>query len=463
VQEKGESLMAGGSFDAKNLANMDKEYIWHPFTQMQQYNREEPLIIARGEGSYLYDVQGNKYLDGVSSIWVTLHGHANPKINQALKDQLDLVAHSTLLGQANIPSILLAEGLVKITPGGLDKVFYSDDGSTATEAALKIAFQYWQQAGETTRKKTKFISLKEGYHGDTIGSVSLGGVDLFHAIFRPLLFEGFKVQVPYCYRCPLGLNEESCRLVCTVQVEEILKSHCQEIAAIILEPEMLCAGGMLGLPRGYLAAIRKLSTKYNVLLILDEVAVGFGRTGKMFACEHEQVVPDILCLSKGITGGYLPLGATITNREIYEAFLGEPEEHKKFTHGHSYTGNQLCCTAALANLRIFEEEQVIDNLQPKIQLLANLLEPFRELEQVGDIRQRGLMVGIELVKDKYTKNPFPYEAQAGYRVIRAARKRGLLLRPIVDVIEIVPHLSVTADELEFICTNALAAIAEAVG
>jgi adenosylmethionine-8-amino-7-oxononanoate aminotransferase len=454
--------MVMDNFNKKTLVSLDKEHVWHPFTQMQQYNREEPLIIARGEGSYLYDVEGNKYLDGVSSIWVTLHGHANPKINQALKEQLDLVAHSTLLGQANIPSILLAEGLVKITPGGLDKVFYSDDGSTATEVALKIAFQYWQQTGGSTRKKTKFLSLKESYHGDTIGSVSLGGVDLFHAIFRPLLFDGFKVQVPYCYRCPLGLAEESCRLACTVQVEEILKDHHQEIAAIIMEPEMLCAGGMIGLPRGYLAKIRQLSTKYKVLLILDEVAVGFGRTGKMFACEHEQVVPDMLCLSKGITGGYLPLGATITNREIYEAFLGEPQEHKKFTHGHSYTGNQLSCTAALANLRIFQEEQTIDNLQPKIELLTTLLEQFRELEQVGDIRQRGLMVGIELVKDRHSKTPFPYEVQVGHKVIQTAKKRGLLLRPIVDVIEIVPHLSVTSAELEFICTNTLAAIAEVV-
>lgn len=446
------------NYDPKTLEKWDKQHVWHPFTQMQQYNREEPLIIARGEGSYLYDLAGDRYLDGVSSIWVNLHGHANPNINKAIKKQLDLVAHSTLLGQGNIPSVLLAKELVLATPQGLDKVFYSDDGSTATEAALKIAFQYWQQKEPACRSKTKFISLQEGYHGDTIGSVSLGGVDLFHAIFRPLLFDGYKVQVPYCYRCPLGLEEESCGLACTGEIEATLKANHEEIAAMIMEPEMICAGGMIGVPRGYLARVRQLCTKYNVLLILDEVAVGFGRTGKMFACEHEEVVPDILCLSKGITGGYLPLGATITSDEIYQAFLGEPGENKKFTHGHSYTGNQICCAAALANLEIFNQEQVISRIQKKIGLMAALLEEFWQLEQVGDIRQRGMMVGIELVVDKNTKKSFPAEAQVGHQVIQEARKLGLLLRPIVDVIEIVPPLAVSEGELETICHKTMLAI-----
>lgn len=447
-------------FNQETLAIWDKDHLWHPFTQMKQYNQEEPLIISRGEGSYLYDMMGNKYLDGVSSIWVTVHGHAHPHLNQAVKKQLELVAHSTLLGQANIPAVVLAKKLADITPAGLTKIFFSDDGSTSTEAALKIAFQYWQQKEPATRAnpKTKFLSLKEGYHGDTIGSVSVGGVDLFHSMFRPLLFQGFQAPVPYCYRCPLELAEKNCNLACAHQVEKILVQHHQEIAALIMEPEMICAGGMLAVPRGYLARIRQLCTKYNVLLILDEVAVGFGRTGRMFACEHEQIVPDILCLSKGITGGYLPLGATITTDEIYTAFLGEPEESKKFTHGHSYTGNQLSCTAALANLEIFEQEQTISRVQPKIALLTELLEMFWEIEQVGDIRQRGLMVGIELVKDKKSKEPFPFTSQIGHRVIEEARKQGLLLRPIVDTIEIVPHLSMSEIELELICEKTLAAI-----
>lgn len=438
-------------YDSSTLKAWDKEYVWHPFTQMEQYNEEDPLIISKGEGSYLFDMEGNKYLDGVSSIWVTVHGHAHPKINAAIKNQLDLVSHSTLLGQANVPSTVLAKKLVDITPKALGKVFYSDDGSTATEAALKMAFQYWQQKSPEYKKKIRYISLKEGYHGDTIGSVSVGGVDLFHAIFRPLLFEGFKVSVPYCYRCPLGLSENSCNFACANQVEEILKAHHEEVAAMIMEPEMICAGGMLSVPRGYLMKIREYCDKYNVLLILDEVAVGFGRTGKMFACEHEQVSPDILCLSKGITGGYMPLGATITTDEVYSAFLGGPDEQKKFTHGHSYTGNQLGCAAAVANLEVFEEEQTLENLQSKIELLAQELARFWEIEQIGDIRQRGFMVGIELVKDRETKEPFPSEDLIGHRIINEARSRGLLLRPIVDTIEIVPHLSTTEEELKVIC------------
>ncbi|MBM7854732.1 adenosylmethionine-8-amino-7-oxononanoate aminotransferase [Desulfohalotomaculum tongense] len=450
-------------YSKKTLEHWDKEYVWHPFTQMQQYREEEILMIARGEGSYLYDLEGNKYLDAVSSIWVTVHGHARPEINNAIKKQLDLVAHSTLLGQANLPSTLLAQKLVDITPEGLNKVFYSDNGATSTEVALKLAFQYWQQKGAEYKRKTKFISLKKGYHGDTIGSVSVGGVDLFHAIFRPLLFQGYKADAPYCYRCPLGLEKENCGLACTGQVEKIMKNNHDEIAAMIMEPEMIAAGGMLAVPRGYLAKIRQLCSDYNILLILDEVAVGFGRTGKMFACEHENVSPDIICLSKGITGGYLPLAATLTTDEIYNAFLGLPEEHKKFTHGHSYTGNQLGCAAALANLDIFEREKTIDKLQPKISFLNEQLKRFWELDNVGDIRQKGFMVGIELVKDCRTKEPYPCSSQIGHRVIIEARKRGLLLRPIVDVIEIVPPLTVSEEQLEFICENTLAAIKAVIG
>ncbi|MCD5407436.1 MAG: adenosylmethionine--8-amino-7-oxononanoate transaminase [Desulfotomaculum sp.] len=439
------------------LEKWDLEYVWHPFTQMQQYQETETLMIAKGEGSYLYDVEGNKYLDAVSSIWLNAHGHARPEINQAIKKQLDLVAHSTLLGQANVPSTVLAKKLVDITPAGLNKVFYSDDGSTATEAALKLAFQYWQQKSSEYQNKTKFISLKEGYHGDTIGSLSVGGVDSFQAIFRPLLFQGYQAEVPYCYRCPWGLTREGCDLACTQQVEKIMQANHQEIAALIMEPEVIAAGGMIAVPRGYLAKIRQLCTEYHILLILDEVAVGFGRTGKMFACQHENVTPDLLCLSKAITGGYLPLAATLATSDIYQVFLGS--ENKKFIHGHSYTGNQLGCAAALANLEIFERENLLKKMQSKIDYLSQLLQEFWQLDHVGDIRQRGFMVGIELVADRETKKPFSPEYRVGQRVIMAARKRGLLLRPIVDVIEIVPMLSISETELEFACENTLASIA----
>ena len=442
--------------DKNLLLEWDKKYVWHPFTQMQEYENEDTLMVEYGEGSYLYDLDGNKYLDGVSSIWLTVHGHRREEINAAIKEQLDKVNHSTLLGLANIPSTVLAKMLVDITPAGLNKVFFSDDGSTSVEAALKMAYQYWQQKSVVYKKKTKFLSLVEGYHGDTIGSISVGGVELFHQIFKPLMFEGYKACVPYCYRCPLGKQQNNCALACADEVEKILAKHHAEIVALIMEPEVIAAGGMITVPRGYLKKMRELCTKYEVLLILDEVAVGFGRTGKMFACEHEAVIPDILCLSKGITGGYLPLGATIATTEIYNRFLGP--EIKKFTHGHSYTGNQLSSAAAVANLKIFDKEKTLAKMQEKIIHLQKGLERFHELKHIGDIRQRGFMVGIELVKDKKTKEPYPSEYHLGNKVISAARKKGLILRPIVDVIEIVPHLTATTEELDIILNITFAAI-----
>lgn len=312
------------SYDSSLLEQWNKQYVWHPFTQMQQYLREKPLIIERGEGSYLIDVEGNRYLDGVSSLWVTVHGHCHPELTRAIKEQLDRIAHSTLLGIANVPSILLAKKLVEITPPGLNKVFYSDNGATA-------------------------------YHGDTIGSVSIGGISLFHGIFKPLLFECLHAPAPYCYRCPLGLEKESCEMACLIQLEGLMEKHCEEVAALIIEPLVQGAAGMITAPDGFLRRVRKLCSKYNVLLIADEVAVGFGRTGRLFACEHEDVTPDLMCLAKGITGGYLPLAATLVTDEIYEAFLGEPEECKTFYHGHTYTGNPLACAAAMTSIELFEK------------------------------------------------------------------------------------------------------------
>lgn len=428
------------------LTQWDKKYLWHPFTQMQSYIQEEPLIIERGEGSYLIDLKGKRYLDGVSSLWVNVHGHRKKELDEALKAQVDKIAHSTLLGLANVPSILLAKKLIDFSPPGLEKVFYSDCGATAVEIALKIALQYWQQKeGGKHRRKTKYISLAQAYHGDTVGAVSVGGISLYHGIFQPLLFSCFYAPSPYCYRCPLGLEKKSCGLACINKLEELLAQRHEEIAAVIIEPLVQAAAGMIVAPPGYLRRVRELCTKYKILLIADEVAVGFGRTGKMFACGHENVSPDIMCLAKGITGGYLPLAATLTTTEIYSAFLGET--NKTFFHGHTYTGNPLACAAALANLELFAKENIIAKLQPKIELIRRGLSRFNNLSHVGEIRQKGIMVGIELVEDKVTKKPYPPELIMGHQVIMQARKNGLIIRPLGDVIVLMPVLAMNEEEL----------------
>jgi adenosylmethionine-8-amino-7-oxononanoate aminotransferase len=437
-----------GVISTAQLEAWDKEYVWHPFTQMKGYRKEKPLIVERGEGSYLYDTEGNRYLDGTSSLWVNVHGHKKDEIDRAVRDQLDRVAHSTLLGLANTPSILLAKRLVEITPPGLNKVFYSDSGATAVEIAIKIAYQYWQQQGrEEFRPKKKFISLAEAYHGDTIGSVSVGGMDLFHRLFKPLLFETIHAPAPYCYRCFLGRDRGSCAMECVQAVEQLLDRHHQEVAGFVIEPLVQGAAGMLVAPEGYLSMISRLCRRYNVLFIADEVAVGFGRTGKMFACDHEEVSPDLMCLAKGITGGYLPLAATMATDEIYNAFLGEIEEFKTFYHGHTYTGNPLACAAALANLELIEKSNLIGGLQEKIYFLADGLERFWELNHVGDIRQKGMMAGIELVEDRVTKRPYPPGTNIGHRVILEARKNGLIIRPLDNVIVLMPVLSMSLPEL----------------
>jgi len=447
------------TFKPEQLEQWDKDYVWHPFTQMREHRKEKPLIIERGEGSYLFDVEGKKYLDGISSLWVTVHGHGKEEINRAIKEQLEQLAHSTLLGQANIPSILLAKNLAAITPSGLDYVFYSESGSTAVEIALKIAYQYWQQQGnEKNKSKRKFVSLVNAYHGDTIGSVSVGGIDLFHKIFSHLLFETINAPAPHCYRCPWDLSKENCSMQCVDEMETILVRRRREIAGVIVEPLVMGAAGMLVMPEGYLSKLRELCTKNNVLLIADEVAVGFGRTGKMFASEHENVKPDLMCLAKGITGGYLPLAATMATGEIYDAFLGEIEECKTFYHGHTYTGNPLGCAAALASLELFEKENLIEALEEKISFLTHGLERFKELKHVGDVRQKGMMVGIELVENKESKEPFPVEANIPHRVILEARKNGLIIRPLDNVIVLMPVLSMSLSEMKDVLDITCAAI-----
>ncbi|MFH0813000.1 MAG: adenosylmethionine--8-amino-7-oxononanoate transaminase [Pseudomonadota bacterium] len=431
-----------------HLVKMDKEYLWHPFTQMLDYAKEDPLIIVEGEGSYLIDIEGNKYLDGVSSLWVTVHGHKHPEITNAIISQTKKISHSTLLGPSNVPAIELAQRLVGITPPGLNKVFYSECGAAAVEIGLKMAFQYWQQRKDPRPKKTKFAYLQNAYHGDTLGAVSVGGIDLFHNIYKPLLTKNVCVPSPYCYRCFLSKTPADCHRECVEELEKVIDAHHEEIAAFIIEPIVQGAAGMIVAPPGYFKRVRELCDRYNILMIADEVAVGFGRTGRMFACEHEEVSPDIMIMGKGITGGYLPLAATLTTNEIYEAFLGEYWEFKTFFHGHTYTGNPMACAAALANLEVFEKEKTLETLQGKIDCLTQLLKKFDALEHVGEIRQKGFMVGLELVLDRRTKEPYPPEEKMGIRIIKEARKNGLVIRPLGNVIVLMPPLSITTDELE---------------
>ena len=408
----------------KALERDDKKYIWHPFTQMQDYLKEHPIIIMKGKGVYVWDQDGKKYIDGVSSLWVNVHGHRKKEIDYAVKKQLSKIAHSTLLGPTNEPAIKLAKELVKITPKGLNKVFYSDNGSTSVEIALKMAFQYFRQKDQ---KKDKFIYFSNSYHGDTIGSVSVGGIDTFHKIFYPLLFRAYKVDIK--------------------SFEKTLKKNYKNVAAVIVEPLIQGAAGMMTYPPEFLKKIRQLTKKYNILLIVDEVATGFGRTGKMFACDHIGVKPDIMCLAKGISGGYLPLAATLTTDEIYNAFLGKYKDLKTFFHGHTYTGNPLACSAALASLEVFKKEKTLNKLKTKINLLKKHLKKFNQLEHVGDVRQCGFMVGIELVKNNKTKKPYPIKDKIGIKVCLRAREYGVLIRPLGNVIVIMPPLSITKQEL----------------
>ncbi|MDA9101335.1 adenosylmethionine--8-amino-7-oxononanoate transaminase [Omnitrophica bacterium] len=429
----------------RSWQDRDKQVLWHPFTQMKDWAAESITVIEKAQGVYLQDTEGRRYLDGVSSLWCNVHGHQVPEIDAAIEDQLSKVAHSTFLGLSNIPAIELAEKLVRLTPEGLSRVFYSDSGSEAVEIALKIAFQYWQHKGE--KQKQKFLKLTHAYHGDTLGAVSVGGIDLFHEIFHPLLFEAFSAPSPYRYRWPSGDDPEQVKQESLGELEAVLKEHHENIAALIMEPLMQGAAGMIDQPAGYIRRARELTKQYNVLLIFDEVATGFGRTGKMFASEHENVSPDLLAAAKGLTGGYLPLAATLATEEIFEAFLGEYQDYKTFFHGHTYTANPLACRAAEASLALFEKNKVLEQARGKIDFLSTRLADFYELPMVGDIRQQGMMIGIELVRNPKTKEPFALEERMGIRVIEEAKKRGAILRPLGPVIVLMPPLAMTREQL----------------
>ncbi|MBF0536862.1 MAG: adenosylmethionine--8-amino-7-oxononanoate transaminase [Nitrospirae bacterium] len=431
---------------------------------MRQWMEAPPIIIEEARDCFIRDIYGRWYLDGVSSMWVNVHGHGHRHINERLKTQIDRLAHSTLLGLSNVPAIELAHRVVtllgdtlKIGPDSLNKVFFSDNGSTAVEVALKMAFGYWRHIGVTTRDS--FICLNNAYHGDTLGAVSVGGIDVFHALYAPLLFKTHRSPSPYCYRCELGLRQDDCDMRCLKEMEAILSARRQEIAAVIIEPMIQAAGGMIVAPKGFLSGVSELCHRYDTLLIADEVATGFGRTGEMFACQHEGVVPDIICLSKGITGGYMPLALTVASQRIFDAYTGEYSELKAFFHGHSYTGNPLGCACALACLDVFEAEGTIEGLRPKVELLARWLRDIagKRFASVGQARGVGLMVGVELVADD---SGCQYGQRIGWQVAEKAKQKGVLIRPLGNVVVIMPPLAISMDNLATMLSIIEEAIAE---
>ncbi len=431
------------------LVKADHTHVWHPFTPMQEWYDQPCMIVAAGEGAYVIDAEGNRYLDGISSLWVNVHGHRRREIDDAVRGQLDRIAHSTLLGSCNIPAIQLAEKIARLAPEGLTRVFYSDNGSTAVEVALKIAFQYWQQhENPKKREKKQLASFHNAYHGDTLGAVSVGGIDLFHGKYGPLLFPVHRVHYPGCYRCHLNRTFPECGIACLEELEELFEREADHLAGLVIEPLVQGAAGMITAPPGHLKAVETLCRKHDVLLIADEVAVGWGRTGRLFGVDQEDVRPDLLAMAKGLTGGYLPLAATLATEKIYEAFLGPYEEEKTFFHGHSYTGNPLAAAAALASVEIFEKDKTMEMLQPKIRHLTAGLERFWNLEHVGDIRQRGFMVGIELVEDTGSKRSYPSSKRIAMKVAMEARRHGVLLRPLGDVMILMPPFIITLEEID---------------
>ena len=440
------------------LLRWDRELVWHAFTQMAEY---EPFVIERAEGCELFDLDGQAYLDGVSSLWCNVHGHRHPRIDAAIIEQLGKVAHVTSLGMSNPTTIRLAQRLVELSPAGLEHVFFSDNGATAVEVALKMAFQYWRQCATPRPEKTKYLAFDSAYHGDTLGSVSVGGVARFHEVFRPLLFEVVRGPLPDSYRLPAGVAPVEAAQHYLGIVERLVREHQDELAAIVIEPLVQGAAGMVMHPPGFLRGVRELATRYNVLLIADEVAVGMGRTGRMFACEHEAVAPDLLCLAKGLTGGYLPLAATLATRRVWDAFLGDYASSRTFFHGHTYGGNPLGAAAALATLDLFTEERTLEGLPAKSARLAEHLARIAQWPQVGDVRQCGLIAGIELVRDRAGKIGYDWSERRGLRACHSAIRQGVWLRPLGNVVVIMPPLSISLEQLDRICRAAERGIQEA--
>ena len=444
----------------RTLVEWDHRHIWHPFTQMVDWLDAEPLVIASAEGCWLVDTHGRRYLDGVSSLWCNVHGHRHPSLDAALRAQLERVAHTTLLGLGSVPSIELAHALVEAVPEGLTRVFYSDAGATAVEAALRIALQYHQLRGDTAR--TRFASLVEAYHGDTLGAVGVGYSDAFHRFVASAVQPAVRLTPPHVFRWQRGMDPESALGAALAEAEHTLAMHGDRIAAVIVEPLVQGAAGMWMHPPAYLRALHALARRHGALFVADEVATGFGRTGRLFACEHAGISPDILCVAKGISGGYLPLAATLATEDVFAAFLAPYEEYRAFFHGHTYTGNALACAVALASLRLFTEERTLERLQPKIaRLHERLAADIAPIAHVGDVRQQGFMVGIELVADRAARAPYAPDARIGQRVVSAARARGVILRPLGNVIVLMPPLAIAPAELDLLLDVTRDAIREA--
>jgi adenosylmethionine-8-amino-7-oxononanoate transaminase len=447
--------------DTARLVALDQAHVWHPFTPMRQWSQSAPLVIERGEGPWLIDTDGRRHIDGVSSLWCNVHGHCVPAIDRAIRDQLDRIAHTTLLGLASVPSIELAARLCALVPRGLSRVFYSDAGATALEAAFKMAVGYWHHLGQPRR--TRFIGLREAYHGDTVGAMSVGFSDLFHKPFVSMVFPVTSFANPDACRPPEGLKSSSPKsdrwpsedlaladsllAHCLSDLDRLLQQQGDDTAAVVIEPVMQGAAGMICQPAGFVRGVRELCDRHSVLMIADEVAVGFGRTGRMFACEHDGVTPDILCLAKGITGGYLPLAATLATDAVFDAFCGEPHERRTLYHGHTYTGNPLACAAAMASLDLFEQTNLLDHINASAAIIADRLGELRDHPHVLDVRQRGVMVGIELCRDRATAEPFDFSKRTGAALCMSMREQGLIVRPLGDVIVLMPVPAMPHDVL----------------
>jgi len=443
------------------LRQWDNDHVWHPFTPMSAWIDEYAPIIVRGEGFDLIDTDGRRYLDGISSLWCNVHGHAVPVIDDAVSKQLQRVAHTTLLGLASEPSIRLARALVERAPAGLTKVFYSDSGATSVEVALKMAYQYHRQKPEGAEDRDTFLCVGNAYHGDTLGTVSVGGIDLFHRCYKHLLFATLTTPSPVATRAPAGHTKDSWLASCFDEVARLTRENQSRIAGVVMEPIVQGAAGILVHTPGFLRHVRQLCTEFDIPLIADEVAVGFGRTGTMFACDQEGVSPDFLCLAKGLTGGYLPLAATLTTERIYSAFLGQPTEGRTFFHGHTYTGNALGCAAGLASLQLFDDNHVLENVKATSTRIAERLAVLRNHPHVGEVRQKGLMIGIELVQDCDGLIPYDAKLRLGHQVTLAARKRGVILRPLGDVIVLMPAPAMPVELIDRLCDVAIESIEEA--
>ena len=448
-----------------NWQEEDLKYIWHPCSQMKDYETLPPIVIDRGQGINLYDINGKCYKDVISSWWCNLLGHCNPRINAAIKKQLDTLEHVIFANFSHKTVITLCQELMKVLPKGLCKFNFADNGSSAIEMALKMSFQYHHQTGNPQKKR--FMALADAYHGETLGALAVGGVDLYSELYKPLLLDVIRIEGLDCYRCPWGKKcqghaisnqdtEVTCNCECFVKAEEVFKKYADETAAIIVEPLLQGSAGMKVYPPLYLKKLRALCDKYNVHLIADEIATGYGRTGKMFAFDHAGVSPDIMCLSKGLTGGYMPMAVAVTTQKIYDAFYDDYLKGKAFMHSHTYSGNPLACSAAVEVLRILKDENIIENANWRAKYFNKIIrEKFLPLENVGEVRSIGLINAIELVKNKDTKEPLDYTKRTGYQIYKKALEKGVLLRPLGDVIYFNPPLIIQEEDMDFVTDVAL--------